>query len=116
MSYRFSVPLVIPLAPLCATAGAEDRIPAPIRATHPMDALTAVEITAANRILREAGKLGGNTLIVSMTLEEPPKTEVRGWLKGEAFSRRAFAVVMTDGKVGEAGINLDAQTLSSWNV
>ena len=51
-----------------------------------------------------------------MTLEEPPKAEVRGWLKGEAFSRRAFAVVLTDGKLGEAVINLDARTLASWTV
>ena len=51
-----------------------------------------------------------------MTLEEPPKAEVRGWLKGEAFSRHAFAVVLTDGRIGEAAINLDARTLSAWNV
>jgi primary-amine oxidase len=113
---RLTLSIATALTLLCAAARAEDRVPAPARATHPMDALTADEITAATKILRDAGKLSDEALIVSMTLEEPPKTEVRGWLKGEAFSRHAFAVVLSDGKIGEAAINLDARTLAAWNV
>jgi len=116
---RLALPVAVTLAILGAAASpayAEDRIPAPARATHPMDALTADEVTEATKILRNAGKLADDSLVVSMTLEEPPKAEVRGWLKGEAFSRRAFAVVLTGGKVGEAAINLDARTLTAWNV
>jgi primary-amine oxidase len=116
MPHRISLPLAVTLALLFTTARAEDRVPAQPRATHPMDALTADEITTSTKILRNAGKLGGSSLVVSMTLEEPPKAEVRGWLKGEAFSRRAFAVVLTDGKLAEAAINLDARTLASWTV
>lgn len=114
--HRFTFAVTVILALLGAAAHAEERIPAPARATHPMDALTPDEITVATKILRDAGKLDGNALVVSMTLEEPPKSEVRGWLKGEAFSRRAFAVVLTDGKIGEASINLDARMLATWNV
>ena len=114
--HRLALPAVITLAFLCATVRAEDRVPAPTRATHPMDALTADEITAVTEILRDAGKLGDNALVVSITLEEPPKAEVRGWIKGKAFSRQAFAVVLTDGKIGEAAINLDAKTLAAWNL
>jgi primary-amine oxidase len=113
---RLTLPVTVALALLCAPAHGEDRVPAPTRATHPMDALTPDEITTATKILRNAGKLAGNSLVVSMTLEEPPKSEVRSWLKGEAFSRRAFAVVLTDGKIGEAVINLDARALASWNL
>jgi primary-amine oxidase len=114
--HRLTLPVVAALTLLCVPARAEDRVPAPTRVAHPMDALTADEITTSTKILRDAGKLGDKSLIVSMSLEEPPKSEVRGWLKGEAFSRHAFAVVLTDGRIGEAAINLDARTLAAWNV
>jgi primary-amine oxidase len=114
--HRLTLPVVAALTLLCVPARAEDRVPAPTRVAHPMDALTADEITTSTKILRDGGKLGDKSLIVSMSLEEPPKSEVRGWLKGEAFSRHAFAVVLTDGRIGEAAINLDARTLAAWNV
>jgi primary-amine oxidase len=121
MSFRMpihclTIPVAVSLMLLCTAAGAQYRVPAPTRATHPMDALTADEITTATKLLRDAGKLGDKSLLVSMTLEEPPKAEVRGWIKGEAFSRHALAVVLSDGKIGEAAINLDARTLASWTV
>jgi primary-amine oxidase len=106
----------ITLALLCATGHAEDRVPAPARATHPMDALTSDEIATATKILHDAGKLGDNALVVSMTLQEPPKAEVRNWTRGKPFARRAFAVVLRDGKIGEATIDLDGARLSAWNV
>jgi len=116
-SYCSALPFAVILALLSATsAQAEERIPAPTRATHPMDALTADEITSATKILHSTGKLTGNALVVSMTLEEPAKAEVRSWTKGKPFARRAFAVVLTEGKLAEAFVNLDAQTLSAWNV
>jgi Cu2+-containing amine oxidase len=52
---------------------AEERVPAPLRATHPMDALTPDEIMASARILRAAGKLGETVRLVSLTLEENPQ-------------------------------------------
>src|SRR5581483_8368350 len=115
--YRFGLPFAVSLALLCAAwARAADRIPAPTRATHPMDALTAAELTTATRILRDAGKLPDGALVVSMALEEPAKAEVRGWTTCKAISRHAAAVVLTDGKLAEAAINLDARSLSAWNV
>jgi primary-amine oxidase len=93
---------------------AEERVPAILRATHPMDALTPDEITASAKILRAAGKLGDTVRIVSLTLEEPGKADVRAWTKGKPFGRRAFAVVLTGGKIGEARIDLDAQALAAW--
>ncbi len=114
--YRSTLPFAVILALLWTSARAEDRIPAPARATHPMDALTADEITAATKILRGAGKLGGNALVVSMTVEEPAKAEVRNWTSGKPLARRAFAVVLTEGKLAEAAVDLDTQTLSAWSV
>ncbi|HEY2248773.1 MAG TPA: hypothetical protein VGH70_15120, partial [Bradyrhizobium sp.] len=99
MSFRMpihclTIPVAVSLMLLCTAAGAQYRVAAPTRATHPMDALTADEITTATKLLRDAGKLGDKSLLVSMTLEEPPKAEVRGWIMGEAFSRHALAVVL----------------------
>ena len=99
-----------------APALAEERVAPPSRATHPMDALTADEITAAAGILRAAGKLDGGARIVSLTMEENAKTEVIGWTSGKPFSRRAFAVVLVEGMIGEATIDLDRQALNTWNL
>jgi len=71
--HRLTLSVAAALILLCVPAYAEDRVAAPARATHPMDALTADEITVATKILRNAGKLADNSLVVSMTLEEPPK-------------------------------------------
>jgi primary-amine oxidase len=95
--------------PVCA----EERLAPPLHATHPMDALTADEITASAEILRAAGKLGGTVRLVSLTLEENPKAEVRAWTKGKPFGRRAFAVLLDGGHLAEAHIDLDARTLTA---
>jgi primary-amine oxidase len=98
----------------CVAASAEEQVAAPLLATHPMDALTPDEIMASAKILRAAGKLGDNVRIVSLSLEENPKAEVRAWTKGQPFDRHAFAVLLADGKVTEARIDLGAQALTSW--
>ncbi len=95
-------------------ARTEEQVPAPLLATHPMDALTPVEITASARILREAGKLGDDVQMVSLSLEENSKGEVRAWTKGQPFGRHAFAVLLANGKVAEARIDLGAQALTAW--
>ena len=93
---------------------AEERVPALPRATHPMDALTPDEIMASARILRAAGKLGETVRLVSLTLEENPKTEVRAWTRGKPFGRRAFAVLLDGDHLAEARLDLDARTLTAW--
>jgi primary-amine oxidase len=103
--------MLAPVVPVWA----EERVPAILRATHPMDALTPDEITASAKTLRAAGKLGDAARLVSLTLEEPGKADVRAWTKGKPFSRRAFAVVLTGGKIGEARIDLDTQALVAWS-
>jgi primary-amine oxidase len=97
-----------------APARAEQRVTAPPLASHPMDALTADEITASAAILRAAGKFGDTVRMVSLTLEENPKVEVRGWSTGQPFGRRAFAVLLDGGRLVEARIDLSAQALTSW--
>jgi len=96
--------------PVCA----EERVPGPQVATHPMDALTPDEIKASAKILREAGKFGDTVHLVSLTLEENPKVEVRAWTRGKPFGRRAFAVLLDGGHLAEAHIDLSAHMLASW--
>jgi primary-amine oxidase len=93
---------------------AEEHVPAPLRATHPMDALTPDEIMASAKILRAAGKLGETVRLVSLTLEENPKAEVRAWTRGKPFGRRAFAVLLEGDHLAEARLDLDARTLTAW--
>jgi primary-amine oxidase len=78
-------------------------------AAHPMDALTPDEIRAAARILRAAGKLGETGRLVSLTLEENPKPEVRAWTRGRPFGRHAFAVLLAGRRLAEAPIELTAR-------
>jgi len=90
-----------------------DDVAAPLHATHPMDALTPDEIRASVDILRAGGKFGATTKLVSLTLEENDKAEVRNWTAGKPFDRRAFAVLLNEGKLVEAHINLSAHAITS---
>jgi primary-amine oxidase len=97
-----------------APVAAEDRVPSPERATHPMDGLTAGEITAATAIMRAAGELDDASRIVSLSLDENSKDEIRSWKPGSLFGRRAFAVVLRNGALSEARIDLTAGKLIDW--
>ncbi|RVU18113.1 tyramine oxidase [Methylobacterium oryzihabitans] len=99
-------------APLPALA--EERVPPPAAATHPMDALTADEIRAAAAILRRDGRLDGGARIVSLTLDEPAKAAVRAWTPGAPIARRAVGVVLTGAGLGEARIDLAAARVAEW--
>lgn len=90
---------------------AEDRISAPIAATHPLDSLTATEIEKAIGVLRTSGHLGTDDKLVSLSLLENDKAAVRAWTPGQPFERRAFAVTLSGGKVGEAKIDVGAGRL-----
>jgi len=81
---------------------------------HPMDGLTAVEIEAAVSILRESGRTSDRARFPTLTLLENEKAEVWSWREGMPFTRRAFAIVMEDGQVFEAEINLTDSAVESW--
>jgi primary-amine oxidase len=106
--------LILGMALTAASVAAEDRIPPPEHATHPMDGLTAGEITVAARIMRAVGKLDEASQIVSLSLEENSKDRVRNWKPGSPFERHAFAVILRNGVLSEARIDLGAERLVSW--
>jgi primary-amine oxidase len=64
------------------------------RATHPLEPLTADEITRAWEILRTRQALDGRIRVISITLHEPPKEVVVRDRPGEAGERAAFVVLI----------------------
>ena len=64
--------------------------------------------------MRAAGKFGEAVRLVSLTLEENPKAEVRAWTRGQPFGRRAFAVLLDGGRLAEAHIDLTAGAITAF--
>ncbi len=98
------------LAPLHA----ETKVAAPAAPVHPMDSLTAGEIEKAVQMLKASGHFGEGSKLVSISLIENDKAEIRAWAPGKTFARKAFAVVTSGGKLAEARFDLDAGKLMSW--
>lgn len=86
----------------------------PVTPTHPMDALTASEIETAVTLLQDSGLVGDQARFPTLTLLENDKSDVWAWREGTPFTRRAFAVVMEEGLVFEAEINLTEATVEDW--
>src|SRR5829696_33171 len=75
-------------------------------AGHPLEPLSAEEISAATEILRAEQDLKENHRFVSVVLREPPKEKVLGFDNGEnggPIEREAFAILLdrSDGKACE---------------
>ena len=81
-------------------------LPVAVEAQHPLDALDASEITTTMSILKKAGHADDRTSISSITLMEPPKTEVLAWRKGDAIGRKSKAVLRRNLKTFEAVVDL----------
>ncbi len=110
-----ALPLVLPL--MLLTLG----WPAAAKDPHPLTPLSADEIRAATRILRESGRLPAGARFSLIELDEPPKDQVlRGVAGGASGSgppgRRAFAVVYdrAANRTFEAIADLTAGKLVSW--
>ena len=70
-------------------------------ATHPLDPLTAEEISSAVEILRKERDLGEKVRFAGIVVNEPPKEQVLSFNPGDYFGREAL-VVLVDGEE-EAG-------------
>ncbi|MEN3302832.1 MAG: primary-amine oxidase, partial [Pseudonocardia sp.] len=60
---------------------------------HPLDPLSAKEVTAAVAVLRAERELPPSTRFVSVSLAEPAKAELLGSGPGAALERRSFVVL-----------------------
>jgi len=81
---------------------------------HPLDALTPEEYWKVYNVLRDAGKLEEKTIFASVLLREPIKSEVLAWKPGDPISRKADAVLLTDGKSYGAVIDITTGKLDSY--
>ena len=89
-------------------------------ADHPLEPLSAEEISAATEILRTEQDLKENHRFVSVVLREPPKEKVLGFDNGEnggPIEREAFAILLdrSDGKAYEAVVSLSDGAVRSFD-
>jgi primary-amine oxidase len=92
------------------------------RAAHPLDPLTAAEIATAVRLVRAQPDLAPQAgserelLFPTVTLNEPPKSEVRAFTPGSTFRREASVAVFdrTGNRTFEAIVDLRARKVTSF--
>jgi primary-amine oxidase len=61
---------------------------------HPLDLLTADEVTVAREIVSAAGELGAGAAVAHVVLDEPDKAVVTAWTPGDPIDRRVRVLVV----------------------
>jgi primary-amine oxidase len=79
-----------------------------IKVEHPLEPLTAQEISAAAAILRAGGHVGERAHFAAVTLREPEKAAVLGFRAGDPLEREADALIVDheSGATSEAVVSL----------
>lgn len=85
-------------------------------APHPLDSLSAEEISATSALLARERGIDGGWRYASIVLQEPPKQQVRAWRDGDPVVRRSLAVLWNkqSNEVYEAVVNLTDDALEAW--
>ncbi|MEN0013951.1 MAG: tyramine oxidase, partial [Solirubrobacteraceae bacterium] len=89
----------------------------PLASRHPLDPLSADEITEAVAVLRAAKSLDDSWRFASIELVEPPKSEVAAYAPGAPLARRARIVCWSRterGSVHSAVLLLGDGVVESW--
>jgi len=83
---------------------------------HPLEPLTAEEITSAVNIVRSAQNLSEHVRFVSVNLQEPLKEVVLNFKPGDAPSREAFIVLLdkSSGATYEAVVSITEGRVKAW--
>ena len=83
---------------------------------HPLDPLSAEEITRACELLLAEKQLGPEIRFAMVHLQEPAKASVLAYRPGDAFERCAFLMVFhsQSGDTHEAVVNLSLGSVVSW--
>ncbi|MEP7217933.1 MAG: primary-amine oxidase [Bacteroidota bacterium] len=113
MIARFIAPRVIAPFVLLIVLAVSRAIAQPV---HPLDPLSADEITSTTRIIRASPGFPADALFSTIVLHEPPKESVLAFRAGMPFERRAFAIVMDrpNNRTYEGIVDLRAGQLLSW--
>ncbi|MBI2169799.1 MAG: primary-amine oxidase [Actinobacteria bacterium] len=84
---------------------------------HPLEPLSEDEIHQTVQVLREAGHTGEHHRFAAVTLAEPPKADVLGWVPGNGTDRRAVAYVVdrSTGKSATGVVSLTKSEVVSWD-
>jgi len=93
---------------LAATAFAAEEV------RHPLDPLTAAEISTVVSVLEDAGKVDDSARFAQILLSEPAKKAVLDWKPGDAIPRRALAIVKKGPDTFEALVDLRTKQVESW--
>jgi primary-amine oxidase len=88
----------------------------PLAKLHPLESLTAEEITAAVGIVRSQYHLDERFCFVSVNLNEPSKDVVLNFQEGDAIKREAFIVLLdtTTGAAYEAIVSISEGKVKTW--
>ena len=80
---------------------------------HPLDPLSVDEINRVAAIVRSKANLGEDLLFQTITLREPPKREVIGFVNGDRITREASVVVLNYKKeeIYELDISLETEEI-----
>ncbi|NND69774.1 MAG: DUF4198 domain-containing protein [Halioglobus sp.] len=81
---------------------------------HPMDPLTAVELSRAVKVIADSGRATEATRLGMVTLAEPEKAAVLAWRPGRPLARGALALVINDNTVSEVSIDLVSGKIIAW--
>lgn len=82
---------------------------------HPLDALSAAEITAAVGTLKAKELVEAGSRFATIHLHEPAKAAVWNWQAGTAIpSRQAFVVVKQGSQIFEGIVDIAAKSIASW--
>ncbi len=95
--------VVSSLSMICMSAGAV----AP-QVQFPLDALTPQEYWTIYKTVRAEGHLHEKTLLASILLHEPDKSEVVSWKEGDPITRKADVVLLDEGKSYAAVVNISS--------
>lgn len=84
--------------------------------SHPLDPLSAQELSLAIEVIRRERHLDDRALFEQVRLNEPSKQTVRHFSPGGSIEREAFAVVLdrNAAKTFEALVSLNTASLKSW--
>ncbi|HZH33572.1 MAG TPA: primary-amine oxidase [Pyrinomonadaceae bacterium] len=109
LTYLQKVVLFSLFVPLVSVAAAAET-------AHPLDALSAEEISNAVKVLQTASNFPKTALFSTVVLNEPPKAEVLNFKPGAKFRREAFAIILDRerNKTYEGVVDLRAGKVLSW--
>ncbi|QYN33711.1 primary-amine oxidase [Pseudonocardia sp. DSM 110487] len=87
-----------------------------VEVAHPLDPLTASDVTRARAVLESTGRLAPSTRFASLLLREPAKDTVRRHRPGDAVPRRVEATLLdvATGAIAEVLVDFDGARVESW--